>query len=293
MRITRGRMAAFVAVVATLSLTGATLAAPSGAIPAPPPLPIQPADTTAPADTTPPETPPAADPTCPAPAGNARFVRYIYLSILERCPDAGADSYWTGRLDSGLGRWDFAEAIDMSDENIVNNNVVPIYQQILGRAPSSGELAQWSNYIRTNHADAGFIATLGSSDEFYAKVSAGAPNAVDAWLTFAYDSILDRAPDPGGAAHFSAVLDAESTPQTRLDVAMALEHSAENAGDWTGAVYGAAFGRGPDAGIGYWIGWLMGPGQWQTFRMWTQFLASSEGYTLAQTQPNPPPPHEG
>ena len=54
-------------------------------------------------------------------------------------------------------------------------------------------------------------------------------------------------------------------------------------------MYGAAFGRGPDAsGVAYWVNWLLGPGHFQTFRMWTKFLSSNEGYALAQTQPNPP-----
>jgi hypothetical protein len=190
-----------------------------------------------------------------------------------------------------MGRWEFAEAIDMSEENVVHNNVVPIFQEILGRAPSATELATWSASIRTNHADAGFIATLGSSDEAYAKLT-GDPTAKDqAWLVQAYNAILDRNPDAPGRAYYSSMLGAGgSTSATRLRVATALEYSAENAADWTGAVYGAAFGRGPDAGIGFWIGWLMGPGHWQTFRMWTHFLASDEGYALAQTQPNPPPP---
>ena len=54
---------------------------------------------------------------------------------------------------------------------------------------------------------------------------------------------------------------------------------------------GVAFNRAPDqGGMDYWTGWLQGCGNWQTFRMWTAMLSSQEGFNLAQTQPNPPPP---
>ena len=33
--------------------------------------------------------------------------------------------------------------------------------------------------------------------------------------------------------------------------------------------------------------WLLGPGKWRTFHMWTSVLSSPEGYALAQTQPSP------
>ena len=90
----------------------------------------------------------AAAPACPAPAGNPRFVRFVYLEILDRCPDAGALAYWGKRLDDGMSRWSFAEAIDMSTENVQHRNVEVIYQGYLGRAPSAAELAAGVREIR-------------------------------------------------------------------------------------------------------------------------------------------------
>ena len=306
MRSTSRRLAV-TAAAAALSLTGLTLtvSGPAGAArrPVPVPVPITvpptpttaaPPTTTAPASTTtmpmPPTTvaPPQAGPMCPAASPNGRFVRFIYMWILQRCPDPAAATYWTGRLDGGMDRWAFADYVDMSDENIINNNVVSIFQEGFHRAPTADELSTWSANIRATHGDAELLAHILSSDETYSSLPPG--DKVATWLGIVYNAVLDRDPDPAGLAYFSGILNAPgANAATRYTVAMALEHSAENAGDWTGAVYGAAFGRAPDPAIGYWIGWLQGEGHWRTFAMWTMFLSSPEGYALAQTQPNPAP----
>lgn len=227
---------------------------------------------------------------CPASAGDGRLVRQIYFQILERCPGSSESSYWVGRLGAGLARGAFAEAVDVSHENMVKNNVDPGFLGIIGRPPTASERTFWVDQIRTRHGDAVFAATLESSNEHYADVAGANAAAKDqAWLTEAYMGILDRAPDGPGRAYFTAQLGSPSTEASRLQVALRLEISAENARDWVGAVYGAAFGRGPDpAGMEYWVNWLLGRGHFQTFRMWTTFLSSNEGYALAQTQPNPP-----
>jgi hypothetical protein len=215
----------------------------------------------------------------------------MYIQILGRCPESAASTYWTARLDAGLSRYGFAETLDMSDENVVSYNIEPLYDSILGRVPTQTEIAQWSTHLRTYHEDGMIVAALASSDEFYATVDgATAAEKDQAWLAFAYNGILDRDPDAAGASYFTGVLGTPSTAASRHLVASRLERSHENAIDWTGAVYGAAFNRPPDpSGFDYWVNWLSnGPGQWHTFQLWTHFLASNESYRIAQTQPNPP-----
>lgn len=243
----------------------------------------------------PPSTPSTVpDPTvCPAAEGNARFVRFIYLNILFRCPDSAGLAYWVGRLDGGMPRGTFALSVDMSDENLVNNNVVPLYGGILGRAPSSQELQAGVTDIRARQADARLIARLFASDEFYDAFDPGMEDKDEAWLAEGYRNILDRDPDPAGEAYFLGVLGSPSTAETRLKVALALELSAENDAGWTFGVYFAGLNRPPDqAGFEYWTTWLAGPGQRRTFKMWTMVLSSGEGYARAQTQPNPGGPEE-
>ena len=83
---------------------------------------------------------PDPEPVCPAAEGNARFVRFIYLNILFRCPTEADSAYWTQRLDAGYGRGQFAKYVDLSTENLVHNNVVELYRGLLDRDPTPTEL---------------------------------------------------------------------------------------------------------------------------------------------------------
>lgn len=233
------------------------------------------------------ETPPA--PICPSSTANGRFVRYLYINILFRCPDVAGGAFWTAQLDAGMSRSALADILDMSNENVVNNNVVPLYQQFLVRPPTSAELTAGINSIRSNHSDANLIADIASSDEFFTTYSTKT-DPTGSWLNFVYNGVLERDPEGGAIEFFIGQITPDSIAGGRRWVVMTLEHSPENATDWTTAALGAAFGRAPDGGgMTFWTGWLQGSGNWQTFRMWTLMLSSQEGFNVAQTQPNPPP----
>ncbi len=257
------RLGGALACTAMLAAGGASLAGTAGAAPAV-----------------------VAPPNCPSSTPNGRFVRYLYLNILHRCPDAGGGAYWTARLDNGTPRSAVSNALDMSTENVVENNVNLLYSKLFERLPSSSELHAGVNSIRSTRGDADLTATLASGDEYFANFkSKSTPES--AWLNVAYNLVLGRAPDSAGKAYFLDMLGSSSTVATRRRVFMILEHSRENALDWTRSAMSAAFLRPADAGgVAYWMGWLQGAGHWQTFRMWTLMLASPEGYTLAQTQPS-------
>ena len=163
---------------------------------------------------------------CPATEGTPRFVRFIYLNILFRCPDTASMDYWVGRIDGGLSRSRFAELVDLSSENLTLNNVFPLYGDILGREPSIVELQAGVDSIRTHQADSRLIAELASSDEFFNALDPGMEDRGDFWLTTAYQSILDRDPDPAGFDFYRALMGTPSTATGRLKVARALELSA-------------------------------------------------------------------
>lgn len=235
-----------------------------------------------------PPTAPVPTTTCSVAEGNARFVRFVYLQILSRCPEETALAYFTTRLDGGLTRFNFTETIDMSNENLGANNVIPLYKSILGRAPTDAELAAGKAFIRKNHQDGGLIAKLLSSDEHYATVRATTKAARDrAWLDAAYQAIVEAPPTPAEVAKWTALFGAGSTVSKRTYVANVLEQSPPNATSWTFGVYGAGLNRGATpAELAFWARWLNGRGHWQTFRMWTNVLSSHEAYELAQTQPD-------
>lgn len=233
-----------------------------------------------------------AAPSCPAPEGNARFVRFIYLEILNRCPDAGGATYWTGRLDAGLSPARFAEIVDMSDENLVDNNVVQLYSILLDRPPTADELSAGLSSLRSYRGNARLTAAIVASKEGYQHLTEDAspttPAEQDAaWLEVAYNRILDRPSDPSGRAYYSARFSAGgSTEAERLSVARDLEFSTDNARSWVLASMAEALGRTPDAaGVAFWMDWVTGRGRWRTFTMWTTHLSSPEAYRRSQTQP--------
>jgi hypothetical protein len=233
--------------------------------------------------------PASAEPACPVDGANARFVRFVYLEVLNRCPDKAGAAHWTAALDAGMDRWAFAEAIDTSTENLVTENVVPLYQGLLGRAPTDAERDAWVAWMRREHQNAVPTAALLSSPEAYDARTSGTTAERDRqWLTIAYNRILDRAPDPSGLDWWAARLAAAgSTPHARIRVAMTFEHSGSNARSWVRAAMAGALGRPADpAGQAYWTAWLTGPGRWRTFQLWTHQLASDEAYRRAQALPD-------
>jgi hypothetical protein len=221
--------------------------------------------------------------TCPSATGNAAFVRYIYMTILNRCPDAGA-APWVTALDHGLARATFTDQVDMSRENLSENNVKPLYESVLGRAPTATELTAGERLIQRTRGDANLVATLASSAEFYATVPGADAAAKDA---IAVSNILDRTPaDSGPTTYWGMKLGVPSTTASRFRVAMGLEHSNENAESWVGGIYFVALQRNPRPDrFAFWVAYLQGPGQWRTFRLFTRFLATPEAYNLAQTNP--------
>lgn len=223
------------------------------------------------------EAPP--EPECPSVATpNGRYVQFIYSNILYRCPDAGGQVYWTNLLDGGLPRAYFTSLVDMSDENLGQNNADELYDGILDRAPTAGERTAAMADIRARKSDAVVIATLASSDEYY-----DAQTMTDEeWIADAYQSILDRDADAGGAAYYLGTFGADGSNATeRFNVAIEMEYSAENAESWVTGIYYGSVQRPPSAGeLALQIAWLRGPGGWQSFQLWSNMLATDAAYAI-------------
>jgi hypothetical protein len=236
-----------------------------------------------------PVAPAQPSPACPeGSTPDARWVQFTYQAILRRCADPAGLAHWTAKLAGGASRASVSDAIDMSTENLGKNNVDPLYRFTLGRAPTAAERAAGIADLRARHANDHLTARLMASDEGYAREGVGAtPLERDtAWITWAYNRILDRAPDPLGLRNYLGYFASTgSTAAQRFKVAMGLERSRSNALSWTRAAMAEALGRQPDpTGVAFWSQWLTGPrGRWQTFRMWTLLLASNEAYRRAQT----------
>jgi hypothetical protein len=166
---------------------------------------------------------------CRAPEGAARYVRFVYRTILNRCPDPAGLAYWTRRLEAGASRWGVADAIDLSDENLRRNNVVPAYSFLVGRPPTAAELDRWVRHIRMHRENGVMNASLMASDEGFSRKVGELPFVEQdaAWVTWAYERILDRAPDPRGLAFYLGYFAPSGAPRAqRFKVAISCSAAA-------------------------------------------------------------------
>lgn len=262
--------------------------------------------------TTPLAAPAAAAGPCGAGASaNAKWVQYVYGKILNRCAEPSAEAHWAGLISSGLAkRSDISRRIDMSDENLSRNNVIPIYQDTVGRTPDAQEIAHWVASMRVSQEDARLASLLMASDEFYvhqsfpdpcgfnpgaaarkANVTAVTHTPDETWVYNAYCSSLDRVPTADELAAGLTAIGSPSTADKRYTLIHALKYSEENAASWVGGVYGYGLERNPsDLEIGVGIPYLINVLKWHTFELFTRVLASDEAFAHAQLPPMPPPP---
>ncbi len=220
---------------------------------------------------------------CPSTTANAKYVRYLYVMALGRCPDAGGLAFWTAKLDNGASRRSVADAFVWSNE-VLGGSVFRFYGDVLHRAPTGPEIGAGMATMNRDIEDLKTVLLAGN--EYYNTFGGNATN----WLKSLYPAILEgRSADAGGLAFFGAMLGSNPSLTTRTKVVNALVHSTEEHRFWVVCSYGPALLRdGSPSEIAWWVNWLNGPGNGNTQAMWAIFLSSNEGFAKAQYQPNLP-----
>jgi hypothetical protein len=179
---------------------------------------------------------------------NSQFVNQLYLNVLDRPADAGGLAYWAGQLNSGaMTRGAVLVGFSESTENIGNDagqlaagqwdidetaaRIARLYWGTLDRAPDAGGLATWTNQqkmgVQTLSQAAGSFV---GSPEFQATY--GNLNNSQ-FVTRLYQNALDRAPDAGGLAHWTGLLNAG---MPRADVVLGFTESSEHQIKTIGAI---------------------------------------------------------
>jgi hypothetical protein len=79
---------------------------------------------------------------------NRQYVRRLYTDVLQRDPDQAGEDYWTRQLDlrrrsRGSIMVGFSESSEFKRKQAGNTDAAVAYVFLLGRAPSSGEVAEW------------------------------------------------------------------------------------------------------------------------------------------------------
>jgi hypothetical protein len=166
---------------------------------------------------------------------NQLYVTAAYSAVLGRQVDPLGLSVWSGLLDQGLPRAEFAYALTHSNEyygNLIEAN----YQRYLGRSADAAGLQSWTAAMDVGLTDEQLEANFIGSPEFYAH--AGGTDR--GWVDAMYFDLLGRAADPAGEA---AWVESLALGVSRSAVAYDFASSPEREADRIQADYQQFLGR--------------------------------------------------
>ncbi len=209
--------------------------------------------------------------------GDSATVRLAYLVLAGRCPSAGEHAYWVGRLGAGTSPAVLARALARSLEGY-GQLVDRAYEQVLGRSPDVGGRAFWAQQLRNGYRIDRLMASMAASPEFSAQ--AGGTDA--GFVDLLYERILDRAPEPAGAAYWTGEL-AAGVPRWR--VARAFTGAPETRRQLTVIAYEIVLGRAPSASEAAAGVALLAGGD--LARLYERLAGGAEFVTRADELPNP------
>ncbi len=162
----------------------------------------------------------------------------LYGAALGREPDAVGLSYWTSVLRSGAVSLDGAATALMRSSEFAGGHaaqtnagfVSQLYANVLDRAPDAAGLAFWTEAMRAGHGRAEVLLAFSESAEYQHRTAAvfaegvwiADPDAVE--VLRAYVAVLDRLPDAGGLAGWTA---ARGAGFSQFELVTAFVESAE------------------------------------------------------------------
>jgi hypothetical protein len=136
------------------------------------------------------------------PTPQQAYVGQLYLVLLGRPADLGGLNIFIPKLDLPNGRA-LVIASFLSSPEYRNHVVMQDYEKLLGRAPTSAELATGANYFNA-HGNESLEAVIAGGNEFYQKAGGTVPT----FLAALYQDFLGRSIDAGGQAYFTSLLKA-------------------------------------------------------------------------------------
>jgi hypothetical protein len=180
---------------------------------------------------------------CAESTPSRKVVRWEYRVILDRCADSAGMAYWSGRLDAHTATpTSIMLSLNLSDEGL-GYFIDSIYYYAFERESSPTEFQFWASYLRSTHR-----FDVLKAEAVTAKLSDDEADAD--FLIDAYHQTLNREPDSGGTAYWSAFLAGGGHRQAMV---LGLIDSRESTKIITGAVFQLFLGREADAGgLKYW-----------------------------------------
>lgn len=195
----------------------------------------------------------------------------VNATVLSGTPTGQATLTGPGLSDtfSSVERLQFVDGTRYYDAGSSAAQVVRMYEAALGRAPDSLGLAFWTSALSGGASLNQLASSFIGSAEFQARFP-GAAQTPTSFVTQLYANVLQRAPDSGGLAHWTGLL--QNGTLSQADVLHSFSESQENqartapliangvfAADEQAAqvarLYYSTLGRAPDtAGLIYWTG---------------------------------------
>jgi uncharacterized delta-60 repeat protein len=133
---------------------------------------------------------------------NTTFLQNVYMDLLGRSIDPGAQANWLNQLAMGVSRTQIVLDIENSTE-YRTDLVTALYQRYLHRMPDAAGLTLFVGQMAEGATIEEVSLEMTNSSEYY--VNQGG-STVTGFLTALYRDILGRAIDPSGLATFSQAL---------------------------------------------------------------------------------------
>jgi uncharacterized protein GlcG (DUF336 family) len=136
-----------------------------------------------------------------SPERHADEVASDFATYLGRSPDPAGAAYWQGQLNAGVPEDRFVIILIASPEYYANHGgtnsgfVNGLYQDILGRSPSPGEVTYWDGQLAGGETRSTVAAAFVDSPEHF-----------DTLIQADYMNFLNRSADPGALAYWQSYL---------------------------------------------------------------------------------------
>jgi hypothetical protein len=136
--------------------------------------------------------------TVAAPSETEHLVRELYRVVLGRAPSPGDLDYWVGRIDAGGNPTHLGESLARTREGYAQV-VRWAYDTALDRTPEADGLTYWTDRLQASRRPDTLVTQLFASPEAWAAGQGTARG----WVGYAYERLLDRAPDAYGHAYWT------------------------------------------------------------------------------------------
>jgi hypothetical protein len=141
---------------------------------------------------------------------NEQFVDLVYQNVLGRAPDAAGRSYWLSRLAAGMKRGalmtEFSEGPEFIARTATTTTVLPVahrierlYRAYFGRTADQAGLDYWLERF-SGGASLGSLSNAFAASTEFRNTYGGLDD--DQFVELVYRNVLDREPDPAGAAYW-------------------------------------------------------------------------------------------